>query len=165
MLSKVEQAALNLEQARTMRAAGTPYREIGRRLGITSGQLSLVRRTLKREKASRTRLRSAKPQATDRDLPVSQSALPAGLRRTLTAAGLRTLGDVADRIAEPGFRGLETMPGIGRHRAQLVTRLLDQFGLREGSSDLQAAIEQLFPEFAEPAPRLSAPAARGRPGA
>jgi hypothetical protein len=147
MLSLPGQATANLEQARALRAAGRSYRDIGRALKLSSGQLGLIRRTLKREKASNTRLRSANPHATDRDLPVSQSALPLGLRRQLAKAGLKTLGDLADRLADPDFPGLETMPGIGRHRAQLVKRLLDHFGLLPGPSDLQAEIEHLFPEF------------------
>jgi len=147
MTSPAEQASLNLEQAREMRAAGRSYREIGRRLGITSNQLSHIRRTLKREKAGRTRLRSTHPQATDRDLPVSRSVLPAGLRQRLSGSGYKTLGDLADRLADPDFPGLETVPGIGPHRARLVTRLLDHYGLLPGPSDLQAAIEDLFPEL------------------
>lgn len=149
MLSPPEQAFMNLEQAREMRAAGRSYREIRRQLGITSGQLGHIRRALKREKASRTRLRSAKAHATDRDLPVSQSVLPPGLRKTLMAAGYRTLGDLSDRLAEPDFPGLETMTGIGPHRARLVRGLLDNFGLLPGPSDLRAAIESIFPEFGD----------------
>ena len=147
MLSQSQQAAMNLEQARALRSSGSSYRHIGRQLGLTSSQLSLIRRTLKREKGARTRLRSAKPDATDRDLPVSQSALPSGLRKRLTASGYHTLGDLADRLADPDFPGLETVPGIGPHRAWLVKSVLDNFGLLAGPSDLQAAIEQLFPEF------------------
>jgi hypothetical protein len=149
MLSKADQATANLEQARAMRGDGRSYREIGRALGITSNQLGHIRRTLKREKAARTRLQSANPQATDRDLRVSSSTLPPGLRRTLVAAGYRTLGDLADRLAEPLFPGFETLSGIGDHKARLVTRLLDHYGLVAGSDDLQAEIERLFPEFAE----------------
>jgi hypothetical protein len=147
MLSQPEQAILNLEEARSLRASGRSYREVGRQLGLTSGQLGHIRRTLKREKAARTRLRSTMPHATDRDLPVRQSALPPGLRRRLASSGYATLGDLADRLADPDFPGLETIPGIGRHRAQLVKRLLDHFGLLPGPGDLQAAIERLFPEF------------------
>lgn len=150
MLSRAEQATLNLEQARELRAAGRSYRDIGRQLGVTSNQLSHIRRTLKREKASRTRLRSTSPQATDRDLPISRSVLPSGLRQRLTSSGYRTLGDLADRLADPDFPGLETMPGIGPHRARLVRRLLDHFGLLPGPSDLQAEIEKLFPELGDP---------------
>jgi hypothetical protein len=146
-MSQAEQASLNVEQARDLRAAGTSYREIGRRLGLTSNQLSHIRRTLKREKASRTRLRSTSPQATDRDLPVSRSVLPPGLRQRLTASGYKTFGDLADRLADPDFPGLETMPGIGPHRARLVKRMLDHYGLLPGPSDLQAEIEKLFPEL------------------
>ncbi|MFA6116935.1 MAG: hypothetical protein WC729_23245 [Sphingomonas sp.] len=152
MLSQPEQAVQNLEQARGLRASGTPYREIGRRLGLTSGQLGHIRRALKREKGARTRLRSTRPEATDRDLPVNQSVLPSGLRRKLTASGYRTLGDLADRLADPDFPGLETVPGIGPHRARLVKGLLDHFGLLPGPSDLQAAVERLFPEFRDAPP-------------
>jgi hypothetical protein len=148
MLSQSEQANLNLDQARVLRASGASYREIRRQLAITSAQLGLIRRTLKREKGARTRLHRVSPHATDRDLPVGQSALPSGLRKALTASGYRTLGDLADKLADPDFRGLETMPGIGPYRARLVKGLLDQFGLLPGSEDLQAEIEQLFPEFA-----------------
>jgi hypothetical protein len=147
MLSQSEQAALNLEQARDLRASGKSYREVGRQLGLSSGQLSHIRRALKREKASRTRLRSTHPHGTERDLPISRSVLPAGLRRQLGLSGYRTLGDLADRLAEPGFRGLETMAGIGPHRARLVQGLLDHFGLLAGTNDLQGEIEHLFPEF------------------
>ncbi|HEX7821847.1 MAG TPA: hypothetical protein VF463_14655 [Sphingobium sp.] len=147
MLSQPEQATLNLEQARDLRASGSSYREIGRALGLTSSQLSHIRRTLKRAKAAQTRLRSKKADATDRDLPVSQTVLPSGLRQRLTASGYRTLGDLADRLADPDFPGLESMTGIGPHRARLVKGLLDHFGLLPGPSDLQAVIENLFPEF------------------
>lgn len=152
MLSKAEQASLNVEQARELRATGTPYRQIGRQLGLTSAQLGHIRRTLKREKASRTRLRSTSPLATDRDLPISRSVLPAGLRQRLIASGYKTLGDLADRLADPDSPGLETMPGIGPHRARLVKRVLDHFGLLPGPSDLQAEIEKLFPEFGDAKP-------------
>jgi hypothetical protein len=152
MLSQSEQAVLNLEQARDLRASGCAYREIGRRLKLTSGQLSHIRRALKREKGAATRLRGRQPGATDRDLPIGQCILPSGLRKTLTSSGYRTLGDLSDRLADPDFPGLETMPGIGPHRAQLVRRLLDHFGLLPGPSDLQAAIEQIFPEFGDHAP-------------
>ena len=161
MLSKAEQASLNVEQARELRAGGTPYRQIGRQLGLTSNQLSHVRRTLKREKASRTRLRSATPQATDRDLPISRSVLPSGLRQRLISSGYKTLGDLSDRLADPDFPGLETMPGIGPHRARLVKRVLDHFGLLPGPSDLQAEIEKLFPELGEA--NLLAPPVKGSP--
>ncbi|MET0238692.1 MAG: hypothetical protein ABW184_02240 [Sphingobium sp.] len=149
MLSKPEQATLNLTQARELRAAGMSYREIRRTLALTSSQLGLIRRTLSRAKAARTRLRSAQPDATDRDLPVAQSALPSGLRQCLKAAGYRTLGDLAQRLADPAFPGLETVPGIGPHRARMVKGLLDQFGLLPGSDDMRAEIEALFPEFQE----------------
>lgn len=149
MLSQPEQALLNLEQARDLRASGTSYRDIRRRLDLTTSQLSHIRRALKREKASRTRLRSTNAKATDRDLPVGQSILPSGLRRLLAASGYRTLGDLADRLADPDLPGLETMNGIGPHRARLVKNLLDHFGLLPGRNDLQAEIERLFPEFGD----------------
>ena len=147
MLSQPEQALQNLEEARGLRAAGTPYREIRRKLGLSAGQLGHIRRALKREKGAWTRLHKAAPEATDRDLPVSQSILPSGLRKRLTASGYKTLGDLADRLADPDFPGLETMPGIGPHRARLVKGLLDHFGLLPGANDLQAAVERLFPEL------------------
>lgn len=153
MLSQPEQAMLNLEQARDLRAAGCAYREIGRRLGLTSNQLSHIRRTLKRQKAAGTRLRSRQPGATDRDLPVAQSILPPGLRKLLKSLGYPTLGSLADRLGDPDLPGLATINGIGPHRMQLIRRLLDHHGLLAGSDDLQAEIEQLFPEFggADPA--------------
>ena len=157
MLSPPEQAFLNLEEARALRASGRTYREIRRQLGLTSGQLGHIRRALKREKASRTRLRSTKTHATDRDLPVSQSVLPSGLRKSLTAAGYLTLGDLSDRLADPDFPGLEALPGFGPHRARLVRGLLDNFGLLPGPSDLQAAIERIFPEFGDQPPARSRP--------
>jgi hypothetical protein len=142
-----EQVSANLERARDLRAAGVAYRDIGRTLALTASQLGRIKRTLKREKAARSRLRSAKPDATDRDLPVSQSALPPELRRRLTSAGYRTLGDLADRLADTEAPGLQTMAGIGPHRAALVRGLLDQLGLFAGPGDLQAEVERLFPEF------------------
>ncbi|WP_159983565.1 hypothetical protein [Novosphingobium sp. 18050] len=147
MLSKAKQANFDLEQAREMRAAGLSYREIARKLALTGNQLARIRRALKRAKASRTRLRAKDPDATDRDLLISQSVLPSGLRQTLKAAGFRTLGDLARSIADPDFPGLEALPGIGRHRAQMVNGLLDHHGLLPGPVDLQAAVEALFPEF------------------
>lgn len=147
MLSRSEQAFANLEAARVARAAGRSYREIGRMLGLTSNQLGHIRRALKREKASRTRLRKARPQASDRDLPVGQTVLSPGLRRTLVRHGFRTLGDLADRLADPEFRGFESLADIGPHRAQMIRGVLDHFGLLPGPSDLQAAVERLFPEL------------------
>ncbi|HEX7871369.1 MAG TPA: hypothetical protein VF475_00555 [Sphingobium sp.] len=147
MLSKGEQASQNLEQAREMRAAGLSYKEIRRTLALTPSQLGRVRRLLSRAKAANTRLRSTKPHATDRDLPVMQSVLPPGLRQSLKAAGYRTLGDLADSLADPAFSGWEELPGIGPHRARQVRELLDHFGLLPGADDLQAAIEDIFPEL------------------
>lgn len=149
MINRAEQAALNLQEARALRAAGTPYRQIGRALRLSAGQLGHIKRALKREKAGRTRLYGATPDADERDLLVSRSVLPMGLRRVLAAAGYKTLGDIADRIADPDRPGLETLPGVGPHRAAMVRNLLDHFGLRSGSSDLQAEIERLFPELSE----------------
>jgi hypothetical protein len=152
MLSQPEQAMLNLEQARDLRAAGCAYREIGRRLGLTSNQLGHIRRTLKRQKAAGTRLRTRQPGATDRDLPVGQSILPPGLRKMLQSQGYRTLGDLADRLADPDLPGLATLPGIGPHRLQLIRRMLDHHGLVPGSDDLQSEVEHLFPEFGDTNP-------------
>ncbi len=152
MSSQPAQATLNLQQARDLRAAGSSYREIGRQLGLTSSQLSLIRRTLKRAKAAQTRLHKAKPDATARDLPVGQCVLPLGLRQRLTASGYRTLGELADRLADPDAPPLDTVPGIGPHRARLVRDLLDHFDLLPGSDDMQAEIEALFPEFGDGAP-------------
>lgn len=147
MLSQPEQAIINLEQARELRASGMSYREIGRKLALTPSQLGRIRRVLSRAKAAHTRLRAMKPNATDRDLPVTQSVLPFGLRQHLKALGYRTLGDLADSLADPDFPGLERLPGIGPHRARLVKGLLDHFGLLPGPDDLRAAVESLFPEF------------------
>jgi hypothetical protein len=150
MRNRSAEAALNVERARDLRAVGTPYREIRRALGLSAAQLGYVRRMLKREKAARTRLRAMSPMATDRDLPISRSVLPPGLRRALVAAGYATLGDLADHLGEPGFRGLESVPGIGPHRARQIRALLDTLGLFADTGDLQAAVEALFPEFAAP---------------
>lgn len=147
MLSPSQLATLNLEEARALRAEGWPYRRIGRKLGISSGQLSAIRRALKREKAATTRLRGRTPDASERDLPVAQSVLPPGLRRVLVAAGYLTLGDLADRLTDPDRPGLEAIPGIGAHRADLVRRLLDHYGLLPGVDDLQAAVARVFPDF------------------
>ena len=151
MLSQAERAVLNLEEARTLRAAGHSYRDIRRQLALSAGQIGQIRRALKRAKAAQTRLHRAKPDATDRDLPVGQSILPKGLRLHLIASGYLTLGDLADRLADPDLPGLEALPGIGPHRARLVKGLLDYFDLLPGPSDLQASIEGLFPEFADDA--------------
>lgn len=152
MLSRSEQAVLNLDLARALRAQGRTYREIRSQLGLTYAQLSHIRRALRRAKAAGTRLRGANPDATDRDLPVAQSTLPSGLRKRLTASGYRTLGDLADRLADPAFPGLETLPGIGAHRARLVEDLLRHFNLFAGPDDLQAEVERLFPELRDSPP-------------
>lgn len=149
MLSRAEQATVNLEDARRLRADGATYRAIRRQLGITAAQLGLIRRTLKREKAGATRLRGQNPAASDRDLRIARSALPAGLRKRLIAAGHVTLGDLADRLADPALPDLQALDGIGPHKAALVRRLLDQFGLLAGSDDLRADVEALFPDLAD----------------
>lgn len=151
MPSPFETAHLNLEQARDMRLAGASYREIGRTLGLSSSQLSHIRKALKRAKAARTRLLTTSPGSTEGDLPVSQSVLPSGLRRSLAASGLRTLGDIAARLADPDLAGLEALPGIGPHKARLVRGLLDHHGLLPSPHDLRAAVEALFPELEETA--------------
>lgn len=133
-----------------MRASGCSYRQIGRQLGLSAGQLGYIRRALKREKAAATRLRSKRPGATDRDLPVGQSVLPLGLRKNLIASGYRTLGDLADLLADPTGRGLRSLAGIGPHKAELVKRLLDHYGMRPGADDLPAAIGEIFPEYVDP---------------
>jgi hypothetical protein len=89
------------------------------------------------------------PGATDGDLPISRSILPPGLRRTLTSSGYRTLGDVAARLSDANRPGLEAIPGIGPHKAQLVKRLLDHYRLLPETDDLQSAVETLFPDFAD----------------
>lgn len=147
MLSKAEQASFNLEEARSLRAQGLSYRAIRRRMAISPAQLGHIRRALKREKAARTRLAKKAPMASDRELPVAQSVLPPGLRRSLAAAGLHTLGDVADRVADADRPGLQALPGVGPHKARLVMALLEHFALLPECGDLQASIESLFPEF------------------
>ena len=147
MSGRIEQAALNLAEARTLRAAGVSYRDVRRRLGLSVAQTGHIRRALRREKAANTRLRRIMPGMTERDLPISQSVLPRGLRQHLAACGFRTFGDLADRLADPDFAGLCTLPGIGPHGAHRVETLLDQLGLLPGVADLQGMIETLFPEF------------------
>jgi hypothetical protein len=147
MPSPPEQAALNLKEARILRASGLPYRKIRQQLDLSPGQLGHIRRALKREKASRTRLGKRQRGATDHDLPVAQSALPKGLRKILTGSGYETLGDLAERLADTELPGFEAMSGIGPHRARLIKGLLDDFGLLPGSDDLQSEIEKLFPEL------------------
>lgn len=149
MPSPPHQANLNLKEARVLRASGHSYRQIRRRLGLSAGQLGHIRRALKREKGACTRLRKVHG-TSDSDLPIRQSVLPAGLRQLLTASGFQTLGDLADRLADPAFPGLETLPGIGPQRARLVKGMLDDFGLLPGPVDLRAEVEQLFPELRDP---------------
>lgn len=141
---------MNLEEARNLRASGASYRQIRRQLELSAGQVGHIRRVLAREKAAGTRLRRSMPDATDRDLPVSQSVLPPGLRRQLAESGYRTLGDLADRLCHSGLPGLETISGIGPHKAALVRRLLDHYRLLPGKEDLRGAVEALFPDLAEP---------------
>lgn len=147
MLSQLEQVSLNLAAARALRAEGMPYRDIGRRLGLTTSQLGHIRRTLKREKGGQTRLFSANPHATSRDLTIGRSALPAGLRRILLAAGYKTLGDLADRMVDRDRPAFSAIVGIGPYRARQVAALLDQFDLAPGPDDLRAEVEKLFPEL------------------
>jgi hypothetical protein len=149
MLSKAEQANLNLSSARELRSQGCSYRDIRRQLAITPSQISHIKRALKREKAARTRLMNRAPNATYREIPVRQTALPAGLRDRLATAGLSTLGEIADRLDDLGFAGLQGITGIGPHKARHVIALLDHYELRAGSDQLQAAVEQLFPEFGD----------------
>ncbi len=147
MLSRSEQAASNVEQARAMRTDGKSYREIRHALALTAAQLGHVRRSLKREKGARTRLRTTLSTATDRDLPISRSVLSPGLRRALVAAGYATLGDLADRLGDPDRPALETVAGIGPFRARQVRSLLDTLGLFADTQDLEAAVAKIFPEF------------------
>lgn len=147
MLSALDLAQNNLDEARQLRAEGLAYRVIARRLQLSPGQIRHIRRALKREKAGRTRLRNTRPGASDRALPISRSVLPPDLRRRLGEAGLVTLGDIADRVADPNALGLEAIKGIGPHRARRVMALLDQFGMLAGPDDLRSQVEQLFPEF------------------
>lgn len=149
MPSRPEQATLNLEQARHLRTIGHSYRQICMKLGLTASQLALIRRTLKREKAAQTRLHRINPDATARDLSISHSILPPNLRKRLTGAGFRTLGDLESRLADPDLPGLETIPAIGPHRVQLVKRMLEHFDLLPGPSNLKAAIEAVFPELGD----------------
>lgn len=147
MNSRQEQASINIEEARVLRAAGVSYRQIARELSLSTGQLGHVRRALKREKASGTRLRSLQPGASVRDLPVGHCVLPRGLRDVLKASGYLTLGDLADRECDPELGGFEAIAGIGPFRAGQIRKLLDHYGLIDGEVDLKASIERLFPEL------------------
>lgn len=149
MLSRPEQATLNLEGARDLRTAGHSYAQIRQKLGLTASQIALIRRTLKRAKAAQTRMRKNRPDATVRDLPIGQSILPPDLRKRLNAAGFHTLGDLEQRLADPDLPGLETLPAIGPYRIQLIKRMLAHFGLLPETNDLKAAIEELFPELGD----------------
>lgn len=147
MLNKLQQARINLNATRRLRAAGHTYWQIKRELRLTSAQLRRIRRELGREKGAITRLRKRLPKAGPRDFSVNAASLPRDLRTRLIGAGYRTLGDLADRIADPDLPRLETIAGIGPSRAELVHDLLDYYGLRAGSDDLQSEIEALFPEL------------------
>jgi hypothetical protein len=147
MLNKLQQARANLEEARRLRDAGRSYRQIRRQLGLTPAQLQRIRRELKREAGARTRLRQRQPGAGPRDFSVNAARLPPALRGLLIGAGHRTLGDLADRLADPDRPGLEAIPGIGPTRADMVRRLLDEHGLRDGAGDLKDAVEALFPDL------------------
>jgi hypothetical protein len=147
MYSRSHLATSNLEDARQLRASGRSYRQIRRALDLSTAQLGAIRRALKREKAAATRLRAKMPGATDRDFPVGQSALPSGLRAILMKAGYQTLGDLADRLSDTTGPRLETLAGIGPHRAALVRRLLDQYDLLPAADDLRAAILEIFPDL------------------
>jgi hypothetical protein len=147
LLSTLQQARANLEQARALREAGRSYRQIGRQLGLTSSQLCRIRKTLKREKGAATRLRQRAPLAGPRDLSVNASDLPPGLRRLLIAAGYTTLGELADRLADPERPGLTAIEGIGPTKAEMVLRLLERHGLFAGPDDLRSKVEALFPEL------------------
>jgi hypothetical protein len=147
MLNKLQQASANLGQARQMRAAGHSYREIGRHLGLTPAQLCRIRKVLKQEKGAATRQRQLRPDTGPRDLTVNASDLPPALRRLLMTAGYRTLGDLADRLADPELPGVETIQGIGPGRAEMIRRLLDRHGLLLRRGDLKSKVEALFPEL------------------
>lgn len=167
MLSALDLAQDNLDEARRLRAAGIAYRVIARRLRLSPSQTAHIKRNLKREKAARTRLRNARPDADDRGLPVSQAALPPELRQLLQKAGYVTLGDIAESLSDPDRPPLRTLLGIGPHRERRVQSLLDQLGmLPERPSDLRSQIEQLFPEFSDAhpaAPSRLAAASSSRP--
>jgi len=87
------------------------------------------------------------PLATDRDIPIRQTALPIGLRTYLVAAGFRTLGDLSDQLVDEQFSGLLKIPGIGPHKARLVLALLERHDLASTSGDLQTTVERLFPDL------------------
>lgn len=150
MLSRADQAHLNMQQARELRAAGVAYRVIARHLALTSSQLRLIRKALSRSKAAQSRLHAADPHATSHALPISRSVLPSGLRQRLKEAGYRTLGDIAQSLDDPGFPGLEALRGIGPHRAKMVRDLLAHFNLLAGPDDLRARVEAIFPDLEDP---------------
>lgn len=159
MLSRPEQAAMNLDQARHLRSTGLSYAQIRQSLDLTVSQIALIRRTLKRTKAAETRLHRKETGATVRDLPIGQCTLPPDLRKRLTAAGFRTLGDLELQLADPTLAGLETLPAIGPYRMRLIKRMLEHYDLLPGRNDLKAAIEELFPDLRDDAPTslISAP--------
>lgn len=146
-----EQASLNLQDARELRAAGLTYRQVGRSLKLSGAQIRHIRKALSREKAARTVLGRGGVDVTERDLPVGRSVLPIGLRRILIAAGYRTLGDLSDILADPDFRGFAAIPGIGPHRARLIDRMLAHAGLSPEVEDLKASVRHIFPEFGDDA--------------
>ncbi len=138
----------NIEQARSMRASGLSYRAIRVELGVGASQLRNIRRGLRREKAGYSILKLRAADASNRDLPVKCSVLPAGLRKALLTSKIcHTLGDLADRLADPKFPGLETLPGIGPHRSALVKRLLNELCVRPACFDLRDEVELTFPEL------------------
>lgn len=147
MLNKLQQARANLDAARRLREAGRTYRQIRRQLGLTPAQIQRIKRELAREKGAVTRLRQRRPTAEPRDFTVNACSLPPGVRQLLIAAGYRTLGDLADRLADPDLPGLEAIAGIGPTKAEMVHHLLDRHGLLPGPSDLQSKVEALFPEW------------------
>jgi integrase len=125
MLSKAEQATLNLEQARDLRAAGASYREIGRKLTLTSSQLSHIRRALSRAKAAQTRLRRASPDATDLGLPVRRFLK--AHRDSLARRGLGRLRPVFPMFGGQRYEGVRSVWFAIRREADLppVLRIHD----------------------------------------
>lgn len=145
-MGQFERAVLNTNEARRLRASGFSYCQIKLELGIGSRQLCRIRAKLRREKAVSTVRCLTVPCATNRDLPISCSALPPKVRKILTSGGVyHTLGDLADRLTDRRFKGLEGMPGIGPYRAALVSGLLDRLDVRSLASELKSDVELVFP--------------------